>query len=183
MKTLGSRYALAQLKSKRASLAGEIASLKKKLDWAEEALRHVDATLIVFDPTIFPASIPARRDQKRVKLFRQGELGNRILRALRLAGSPQSIAEIVEAVVRHAKFDEDAYATMAPRIRSNLSYLRAVGRVEKAGTGRKARWSIPVQREVPISQLQKPVLLVAGNEPPAPEQAALRPPGSLRAAS
>ena len=64
----GNRYALAALKDKRATLAGEIVKLKKKLAGRQDQIVHVDASIALFDPAYRVGSIPAKR--KRVKLFR-----------------------------------------------------------------------------------------------------------------
>jgi hypothetical protein len=44
----GNKYALAALKYKRASLAGEIVSLEKTLAWKRSQLEKLDATLDLF---------------------------------------------------------------------------------------------------------------------------------------
>jgi hypothetical protein len=56
---LRNKYALAALPHKRATLAGELASLEKQAAWKRQQLVHVHATLAVFgeaDPT--PPSRP-----------------------------------------------------------------------------------------------------------------------------
>lgn len=75
MNETGNKYALAALKDKRATLAGELAQLRNKLAWAESQLKHLDATIGIFEPNLDPDSIPNKHPRKRVKLFRQGELG------------------------------------------------------------------------------------------------------------
>ena len=95
----GNRYALVALRDKRATLAGEIADLKKQIAWRTEALGHVDACLRLMDPEADPARLPAKRPYKRVKLFRQGELGRMILDALRRAGKPLGTHAVVTALL------------------------------------------------------------------------------------
>lgn len=136
----GNRYALAALRDKRATLAGEIAALKKKLAWAEDALGHVDACLRLMDPEADPAGLPTKRPYQRVKLFRQGELGRMILDALRRAGRPQSTHAIVSALLEAGGHGEEARPAMAPRVRGNLAYLEKQGRITKEGTARSATW-------------------------------------------
>lgn len=138
----GNRYALTALKDKRATLAGEIASLKKRLKWAEEALGHVDACLRLMDPDADPSSLPAKRPYQRVKLFRQGELGRMILDALRRAGRPQSTHAIVSALLEAGGHDECARAALTPRVRGNLAYLEKHGKVVKAGRGKAVTWAL-----------------------------------------
>ena len=48
-----------------------------------EALGHVDATLRLLDPSIDIDQIPNKRLTRRIKLFRQGELGGLIVGVLR----------------------------------------------------------------------------------------------------
>ena len=95
----GDRYALSALRNTRASLASELVQLKRQLRHKKEALGHVDATLRLLDPTIEIEAIPSKRIVKRIKLFRQGELGRLILKVLREANGPIGTAAIVSGVL------------------------------------------------------------------------------------
>ena len=103
----GNKYALAALKDRRATLAGEIAELKKQLVRREEMLEHVDATIRIFQPDYERGTIPLKRP-RRVKLFRQGELNRMIFNALRRAEKPLSTADIVTSVINQAGYGEEA---------------------------------------------------------------------------
>ncbi|MEZ5895030.1 MAG: hypothetical protein R3C51_01400 [Parvularculaceae bacterium] len=139
----GNKYALRALKDKRATLAGEIAQLKNKLAWAESQLKHLDATIGIFEPGCDPDAIPNKRPKKRVKLFRQGELGRMILDALRTADGPMRTQDVVSAVLIAMGHDETARTALAPRVRTNLQYLvNKAGTVAKIGGGRNARWKL-----------------------------------------
>lgn len=138
----GNRYALAALKDKRATLAGEIADLKKQIAWRTEALAHVDACLRLMDPAATPDAIPAKRPYKRVKLFRQGELGRMILDALRRAEKPLGTHAVVTALLDAGGHGEPARAAMTPRVRGNLAYLERAGKVAKAGSGKTITWAL-----------------------------------------
>jgi hypothetical protein len=140
MTDLGNRYALSALRAKRGELAGEIVQLKRKLAWAEDSLRHIDASLEILDPARDPSLIPAKRPQKRIKLFRQGQLSALILGALRQAKSPLTTADVVTAVLLTGGYGEGARPGLGPRVRGNLAYLESQGRARKLGRGRKARW-------------------------------------------
>ena len=143
MNEKSNKYAVAALKKKRASLSGEIAQLKKKLDWAERQLKHVDATLTLFDPAIDPNTIPKARPAKRVKMFRQGELNRLILDALRTAGEPMRTFDVITSVMLALGHEETARPALGPRVRSNLQYLlRQKGEVQKIGSGTSARWTL-----------------------------------------
>lgn len=136
----GDRYALSALRNTRASLASELVQLKRQLRHKKEALGHVDATLRLLDPTVDINAIPNKRIVKRIKLFRQGELGRLILKVLREANGPVSTAAIVSGVLAAGGHGDRAKPTMAPRVRGNLAYQERRGTVVKSGNGSGARW-------------------------------------------
>lgn len=138
----GNRYAISALKEQRARLAGEIAHMKKKIAWAGDQLKHIDATLRIFEPTGDPNAIPNMRPRKRVKLFRQGELGRLIFDALRRAGEPITTSAVVTALVAATGNDETARPALAPRVRGNLAYQHGRKAVVKVGDGRETRWAL-----------------------------------------
>jgi hypothetical protein len=95
------------------------------------------------DPSIDTDAIPNKRLSKRIKLFRQGELGRMILDALRDAnGQPLSTAAIVTAIIRAGGHGEIARPAVMPRVRGNLSYLERRGTVSKTGNGTNTRWNL-----------------------------------------
>ncbi|MGH6870869.1 MAG: hypothetical protein ACREHE_05115 [Rhizomicrobium sp.] len=142
MNDLGNKYALAALKRQRATLAGEIIDLKKRLAWAQQHIRHVDASLQLLDPQLFPNLIPAKRPQRRIKLFRQGELSRLVIDALRRAEKPMGTREIVTALLKAGGHSESARPALAPRVRGNLAYQERRGKVIKAGSGSKVIWAL-----------------------------------------
>ncbi len=142
MNDLGNKYALAALKRQRGLLAGEIASLKKRLAWAEGQIVHVDAALHLLDPNANPDALPTVRPQKRIKLFKQGELGQLIRDALRTAGKPVGLADIVTALLAAGGHDESARPALTPRVRGNLAYLEKAGVIGKTGKAATARWAL-----------------------------------------
>jgi hypothetical protein len=140
---LGNRYALHALRDKRATLAGEIADLKKQLAWRVSQLDHVDACLNIFEPGFDPDKIGVKRPRKRIKLFRQGELSRHILNALRQAEGTLSTADVVSHVLAALGCAEAARPALAPRVRTNLQYLEKQRRlVAKTGKARTAMWSL-----------------------------------------
>jgi hypothetical protein len=142
MNELGNKYALAALRDKRATLAGEIAQLDKQAKWKREQLGHVDATLALFDPNYREGSIPAKKPYRHIKLFKQGELGRLILDSLRRAGRPISTADIVTAVMAAGHQGESVRPTMTPRVRGNLAYLERRGKITKSGRGKSVIWTL-----------------------------------------
>jgi hypothetical protein len=136
----GDRYALSALKNRRATIASEIVSLERQIRHCKESLVHVDATLRLLDESVDIDAIPNKRPPKRIKLFRQGELGRMILDALRNADGELGTGEIVTALLEAGGHGESARRAVGGRVRGNLAYLEKRGKITKTGEGRGARW-------------------------------------------
>jgi hypothetical protein len=136
----GDRYALSALRNRRAAIASDIVQTERHLRHLKETLVHVDATLLLLDPSANPEAIPHKRHVKRIRLFGQGELGRMILDALRDAPGDLSTAEIVTAIIVAGGHGEEARRALAPRVRGNLAYLGRRRLVVKSGNGRTTRW-------------------------------------------
>jgi hypothetical protein len=143
MRSRGNLYALAALKSQRGILAAEIVQLKRQLRHRKEMLIHVDATLRLLDPEIKVDSIRPKRAPKRIKLFRQGELGRLIIDAIRRSPDGVSAKEIVTALLKVGGHGESVRGTLSPRVRGNLAYLGSQGKVVKDGSGDTTVWRLP----------------------------------------
>lgn len=139
---IGNRYALAAMKDQRARLAGEIITLERRLLWAKEQVRHVDAALQLLDPQLLPHLIPAKRPQKRMKLFRQGELSQLVRDALRQAGKPVGTHDVLKSVMDAGGYSVAASPAMAHRVRASLEYLRKCGKVTSTGACKTLLWSL-----------------------------------------
>src|SRR6185295_17933451 len=135
------QYAIAALKDRRATLAGEIESYKQGIVDREEMLSHLDATLRALDPS-YRADTVAPKRLRRVKLFGGGELNRLILDALRRAGKPQTNVEIAAAIVAAKGYGEESMPALIRRARANLSYLLRNDRVTKTGNRLTARWRL-----------------------------------------
>lgn len=138
----GYRYALSALREKRAGLDGEIKALQRRIKQATAEMAHVDASLRLLAPSSDPATLRPKKFYKRLKLFRQGELGRLITGVLRHARRPMGTHEIITAVLDGGGWGEDARRPLGVRVRTNLSYLDATGRIEKTGRGRRAHWAL-----------------------------------------
>ena len=136
------QYAIAALKDRRATLAGEIQSYRQGIIDREEMLSHLDATLRALDPS-YRADTVAPKKLRRVKLFGGGELNRLILDALRRGGKPMTNVEIAAAIVAVKGYGEEAMPALIRRVRANLSYLlRSRGAVQKTGDRLSARWAL-----------------------------------------
>jgi hypothetical protein len=138
----GDRYALSALRNRRASLASDIVQLERKLRHCRESLVHVDATLRLLDASSEPEAIPDKRPRKRIKLFRQGELGRMIMDVMRNADAPISTQDITSAILAAGGHGNGARSAVMPRVRGNLAYLHNREKVAKIGSGRDVRWSL-----------------------------------------
>lgn len=143
MNEKGNQYAIAALKDRRATLAGEIVRFKQGIRDRIEQLSHLDAVLRVLDPEYRADTIPPKRI-RRVKLFGNGELNRLILDALRRAdGKPLSTPEIADAIIAAKGYGHEAKHALVRRVRANLSYLRREKKsVAKTGDRMTARWRL-----------------------------------------
>lgn len=139
----GNKYAIAALKDRRATMAGEIIQFKEAIRYREEQLAHLDATLRVLDPSYRADTLPPKR-LRRVKLFGGGELNRLILDALRCAkGKPLSTPDIADAIIAAKGYGEEAKHALIRRVRANLSYLLRQRRaVVKTGDRLTAKWAL-----------------------------------------
>ncbi|MGO9135666.1 MAG: hypothetical protein ACLP8A_16665 [Methylovirgula sp.] len=138
------QYALAALKERRATVAGEIVTLERQLRYLRELLANVDGTLALFTEDD-PSKIPHKRPFKRTKLFKAGELNRLILTALRKAAKPLTTAEITADVVKQLGHAPEAEAGLTNTVRSNLNYLiRDRGWVTKTGNRETAKWALKI---------------------------------------
>ncbi len=143
MEPISNQYALAALKERRATIAGEISSIEDRLRYLRKMAEAVDHTIRLFDSNIDPGTIPPKKPYKRVKLFKGGELNRLILNALRKAGKPITTGEVTDLVIAELGHGPDAKRGMANRVRANLCYLhRERGLVTKEGDRADAKWSL-----------------------------------------
>ena len=143
MNDKGNKYAIAALKDRRATLAGEIQRFKQGIRDREDQLSHLDATLRILDPEYRADTIPPKR-LRQVKLFGGGELNRLILDALRRAdGRPLSTPEIAQAIIDAKGYGQEAKTALIRRVRANLSYLlRKRDMVKKIGNRQFAKWRL-----------------------------------------
>jgi hypothetical protein len=143
------QYAIAALKDRRATLAGEVVQFKEGIRYREEQLSHLDAVLRTLDPGYRSDTIPPKR-LRQVKLFGNGELNRLIIDALRRAGGhPMSVPQIADAIIAAKGYGKEAKHALVRRVRANLSYLqRQRSAVEKTGNRATARWRLSGQEKL-----------------------------------
>lgn len=135
-------YAIPALRDKRARIAGQIDSLQKQILRLVEDLNSLDQTIAMFDPSYKVGSIRPVRPNRRVHLFKMGQLGRIILSAMRTAKAPMRTAEVITAVcVAMGENNANAHL-IANTVSSNLNYLARRGKIEKIGERGMARWRL-----------------------------------------
>jgi hypothetical protein len=137
----GNRYAIAALKDRRATMAGEIIQMKEGIRYRDEQLTHMDAVLRELDPSYRADMLPPKR-LRRVKLFGSGELNRLIADALRRAEKPLGSADIAASIVETKGYGRESIHALTRRVRANLSYLLRNKRVVKTGDRLTARWAL-----------------------------------------
>ncbi len=143
---MGEPHVISALVRKRAELAGEIEAAQGRAAQLRSDLLHLDAVIMLFDPTMVPGRIAAKRKRtsKQNHWFGPGELARSVLDTLRAAGAPLSIAEVAERIMARKGLDAGD-----KRVRDAIDsavggYLRrrrpAV--VERIGDRRGLRWRV-----------------------------------------
>ena len=135
-------YAIPALREKRGRIAGEIDSLQKRILRLVEDLNSLDQTIAMFDPAYKVGSIRPIRPQRRVHLFKLGQLGRIILSAMRTAKAPMRTGEVITAVCLAVGEDKSNAHLLHNTIRSNLNYLARRGKIVKIGERGASRWGL-----------------------------------------
>ena len=85
-------HVVSGLIAKRAELAGQVAHAEAALRKLRAALDHLDATIVLFDPSIKPDGIRGRRVPHRPAVL--PELARHVLNLMRTAAEPMTTREI-----------------------------------------------------------------------------------------
>ena len=78
------------LVAKRSELAGEVEHYRRELQRLADELGHVDATILLFDPSYDLGAIRVRKRGHRNQWFAQGECQRLVLEVMREAVEPLS---------------------------------------------------------------------------------------------
>lgn len=91
---------VSRLVSKRAEVAGQIASFKTEIIRLQGALTNLDGSIKLFAPEFDLRTVKAKRTNKRNQYFKQGEAQRMTLDVLREANTPLCSREITDALLR-----------------------------------------------------------------------------------
>jgi hypothetical protein len=138
----GYRYALCTLETKRAEIAGSLASLRLQEARYEQDLAKIDEVLRILDPASDPSQIVPKKPIRYLNVFKQGELGRLIIAILRAENRPMGNLEIASIIFVRGGFGPELWTPIRRRTQSNLAYLATLGRVEKTGRGLNAKWDM-----------------------------------------
>src|SRR5712672_2335275 len=95
--------AVASLVKLQADLAGRIQQNKLEAERLQQEVRHVEATIKLFDPDFNLQEIAPRRRQKQNVFFKRGTIFRRAVDVMRVRAEPMTIAAITTAVMIAAK--------------------------------------------------------------------------------
>jgi hypothetical protein len=96
------------LVSKRAEVAGKIASYQTEIAQLQGSLAHLDGSIKLFSPEYDLLTIKAKRTNKRNQYFTRGEAQRMTLDLLREAGRPLSSREITDQLLKRKGIEADA---------------------------------------------------------------------------
>ncbi len=86
--------------------------------------------------------IPNKRLRKRIKLFRQGELGRSVVGMLCKSTPLIGTQDITSAILAAGGHGESAKPSLMSRVQGNLCYLHNWQKVLKTGRGKDVPWQI-----------------------------------------
>jgi hypothetical protein len=133
-------FAVSALIRKRAELAGPVAHAESELRKLKSALDQLDATIVLFDPSIKPTGIRGRRMPHRPTVL--PELSRHILNLMRTATEPMTTREMALRLLKAHGLDK---AELVRLDRAIVGYMNKVdGRLVERVNRRKrpARWRL-----------------------------------------
>jgi hypothetical protein len=98
---------ISTLRDKRSELVDAIAQLERQVDRRRADLGHIDATILLFDPSIEDEAARSTEPRAHNSWFRPGECRRRIHDVLREATEPMTTREIVAGVMKAKSLPDD----------------------------------------------------------------------------
>jgi hypothetical protein len=130
-------HVIGALRNKRAELAGMLRQLEQQLTQHKANLAHLDAAMLLFDPSIRPKDIRPRQQRARNVWFRQGECLRLIYDELRDATHPVTTRELAERIMRVKAIsaaDDHQRELLQKTLLGSLNRAKeTIARVETAG--------------------------------------------------
>lgn len=130
---------------KHADLSGQIGRARAMLHHMADELDHIDAAILIFDPSIDIGTIRARSAALTHPAFK-GEITRIVIDALREAEEPMTPREITQRLVEIRGLngdDRELFDVMLKRVRSCLRFQRQRGNVQSVATSTTSRaWEV-----------------------------------------
>ena len=132
--------------SKRAEVAGQIASFKSEIIRLQGALSHLDGSIKLFVPEFDLRTVKAKRTNKRNAYFKKGEAQRMTLDVMREAGNPLNSREIIDGLLKSKGVE--ASPALVARIQKNVIAVlhrqdgRLVRQIEAGGVPGYVQWMI-----------------------------------------
>jgi hypothetical protein len=130
---MGVSFVISGLVAKRSELAGLAEHYAQELDRLDAELKHLDATIKLFDPEMDLRTLPPKRYRESNRIFRQGESNRLMLEVLREAGGTLNTLEIAQRIADKKKLDEGLVNTVRDTIRDTLRRAEKKGLLRQAG--------------------------------------------------
>ncbi|NMM28788.1 MAG: hypothetical protein HHJ12_16235 [Glaciimonas sp.] len=123
------------LVSKRAKVAGQIASYKIEITRLQGALSHLDGSIKLFAPEYDLRTVKSKRTNTRNQYFKQGEAQRMTLDVMREEAVPLNSREITDRLLQRKGIESNA--TLVGRIQKNVLAVlhRQDGRLVKRVVG------------------------------------------------
>jgi len=106
------------LVSKRAEVAGQIASFKTEIIRLQGALTHLDGSIKLFAPEFDLRTVKAKRTNKRNQNFKQGEAQHMTLDVMREANAPLYSRKITDALLQRKNIEPTT--AIVARVQKNI---------------------------------------------------------------
>jgi len=104
---MSNTFVISGLVTKRAELDGLMDHHLQEIQRISGDLKHIDATIKLFDPSYDLRSIRKRKHRKRNVYFKQGECARLVLDVLRAANTPLSTDSVAFEMMQRKKMDSD----------------------------------------------------------------------------
>jgi len=130
------------LVSKRAEVAGQIASFKTEIIRLQGALTHLDGSIKLFAPEYDLRTVKSKRTNTRNQYFKQGEAQRMTLDVMRETGSALCSREITNALLQRK--DIESTVAIVARIQKNI--LAVMHRLEARNIVREIDGGVGVMK-------------------------------------
>lgn len=141
---MGVSFVISGLVSKRSDLAVLAKHYAQELDRLDADLKHLDATIKLFDPEMDLRTLPPKQFREANRIFRHGESNRLILEVLREAGGTLNTLEIAQRIANKKKLDESQVKAVRDTVLDSLRRAEKKGVIRQ--TGREGMWLQSLKR-------------------------------------